>query len=56
MGIKLGICVIGAFARSFIPLFKAHPLVSEIALADLIPDLGSAPPDWELLDPGASIY
>ena len=36
MRLKVGICGVGAFARSFIPLFNAHPLVSEVVLADLI--------------------
>ncbi|MFA5203193.1 MAG: Gfo/Idh/MocA family oxidoreductase [Lentisphaeria bacterium] len=35
MGIKLGICGVGAFADNFIPLFKAHPLVDGIVLCDL---------------------
>ena len=35
MGIKLGICGVGAFADNFIPLFKAHPLVDDIVLCDL---------------------
>jgi len=34
--IKVGACGAGAFARSFIPLFNAHPLVSEVVVADLI--------------------
>jgi predicted dehydrogenase len=38
MGIKVGICGAGAFAACFVPLFKAHPLVGEVALADLIPE------------------
>jgi predicted dehydrogenase len=33
---KIGICGIGQFARSFIPLYKAHPLVDDVALCDLI--------------------
>jgi len=32
--IKLGIAGAGAFAQSFIPLFKAHPLVGEVTLCD----------------------
>lgn len=36
MSIKIGICGIGAFARNFIPLFKAHPWVEDVILADLI--------------------
>jgi len=35
MGIKLGIVGCGAFAQSFIPLFKAHPLVEHLTLCDL---------------------
>ncbi|MBT3381523.1 MAG: Gfo/Idh/MocA family oxidoreductase [Lentisphaerae bacterium] len=36
MSLRVGICGCGAFARSFIPLFNAHPLVGEVVLADLI--------------------
>jgi len=36
MRFKIGICGIGSFARHFIPLFKVHPLVEEVVLADLI--------------------
>jgi predicted dehydrogenase len=36
MAIKVGVCGAGAFARSFIPLFNAHPHVSEVVVADLI--------------------
>jgi predicted dehydrogenase len=32
---RIAIVGTGAFARSFIPLFKAHPLVDEVALCDL---------------------
>jgi predicted dehydrogenase len=35
MSIKVGMVGVGAFAQSFIPLFKAHPLVSEVVLCDL---------------------
>ncbi len=35
MGIKVGVCGTGAFARNFIPLFKAHPLVDGVVLCDL---------------------
>jgi predicted dehydrogenase len=35
MTIKVGICGTGAFADGFIPLFKAHPLVSDVILCDL---------------------
>jgi predicted dehydrogenase len=34
MAIKLGILGLGAFGQHFVPLFKAHPLVSEITLCD----------------------
>ncbi len=32
---KIGICGVGRFACCFIPLFKAHPLVEEVVLADV---------------------
>lgn len=35
MSIKLAIIGTGQLAQYFIPLFKAHPLVSELALCDL---------------------
>ncbi len=35
MGIKIAMVGTGAFARSFIPLFKVHPWVDEVALCDL---------------------
>ena len=35
MGIQVGICGTGAFANSFIPLFKAHPDVDRVILCDL---------------------
>ena len=35
MRIKIGICGVGSFANSFIPLFKAHPQVVEVVLCDL---------------------
>jgi predicted dehydrogenase len=35
MGIRVGVCGTGAFADSFIPLFKAHPLVEQVVLSDL---------------------
>ncbi len=38
MGIRIGVCGTGAFARSFIPLFQAHPWVDEVVLADLLPE------------------
>ncbi|HEY0944557.1 MAG TPA: Gfo/Idh/MocA family oxidoreductase [Opitutaceae bacterium] len=36
--IKLGILGAGAFARVFLPLFKAHPAVRAVSLAELLPD------------------
>ncbi len=33
--IKVGIVGVGAFAQSFIPLFRAHPLVETVILCDL---------------------
>lgn len=38
MSIKVGICGVGAFADCFIPLFAAHPHVSEVTLCDLDAD------------------
>ncbi len=35
MGMRIGICGAGAFSECFIPLFKAHPLVDKVVLADL---------------------
>lgn len=37
---KIKICVIGAgqFSQCFIPLYKAHPLVSEVSLCEVLPD------------------
>ena len=35
MGIRVGVCGTGAFARHFIPLFKAHPAVDQVVLCDL---------------------
>ncbi len=35
MGLKIGMVGVGAFAQSFIPLFKAHPLVDKMLLCDL---------------------
>lgn len=35
MSIKVGVCGTGAFSDCFIPLFKAHPAVSKVILADL---------------------
>ncbi len=38
MSLKIGIVGTGSFAQSFIPLFKAHPLVAEVTLCDLEAD------------------
>ncbi len=35
MGIRVGICGAGSFARAFIPLFKHHPQVENVVLCDL---------------------
>jgi len=35
MSIRIGICGVGSFAESFIPLFKAHPDVENVVLCDL---------------------
>jgi predicted dehydrogenase len=35
MGLKVGMVGAGSFAQSFIPLFKAHPLVAEVVLCDV---------------------
>ena len=31
---KVGICGLGGFSASFVPLYLAHPDVSEVVLAD----------------------
>jgi len=36
--IKIGITGAGGFAKCFIPLFKAHPNVTSVALAELLPE------------------
>jgi predicted dehydrogenase len=36
--IKIGIVGAGSFGRAFVPLFKAHPAVSAVALADVLPE------------------
>ena len=38
MGLKIGVCGAGLFASSFIPLYKAHPLVEEVCLAEVFPE------------------
>lgn len=39
MGLKVGFCGSGMFARHFIPLFQAHPDVDEVVLSDLNPEV-----------------
>jgi Predicted dehydrogenases and related proteins len=38
VGLKIGICGVGMFAPSFIPLFKAHPGVAEVVVTDIRPE------------------
>ena len=38
MKLRIGVSGAGGFSRSFIPLFKAHPLVDDVAVADLLPE------------------
>jgi len=40
----INICIVGAgqFAQCFIPLFKAHPGVGEVSLAEVLPDRRAA--------------
>lgn len=35
MGIRVGICGVGAFSESSIPLFRVHPGVEQVILCDL---------------------
>src|SRR5215216_975746 len=37
-GLSIGVCGAGRFASSFIPLFKVHPLVGEVRLAEAFPE------------------
>lgn len=39
MGYRIGIVGLGHFGRHFIPLFKVHPLVDEVVLCELRPDV-----------------
>lgn len=38
MGLKIGVVGAGEFSQCFFALLKAHPLVEEVSLAELIPD------------------
>jgi predicted dehydrogenase len=43
--IKIGMLGAGSFARSFIPLFQAHPLVEDVYVAEAMPDRLAAAAD-----------
>lgn len=54
--IRIGIVGCGSFARNFIPLFKAHPLVHGVTLCDLDADKrAAAAQTWEIPDTCASL-
>ncbi len=36
MGLRIGVVGAGGFAKGFVPLFQAHPLVESVALAELV--------------------
>ncbi|HEY0828605.1 MAG TPA: Gfo/Idh/MocA family oxidoreductase [Bacilli bacterium] len=38
MALKIGVVGLGQFSGSFIPLFQAHPLVDEVAVAEIVPE------------------
>jgi len=38
VGIRIGICGTGVFAKTFIKLFKHHPRVEKVVLCDLVPE------------------
>lgn len=38
MGLKVGLCGAGQFGTCFVPVFQRHPDVSEVYLADVMPD------------------
>jgi len=38
VGLKIGVLGAGEYANAFLPLFKAHPLVDEVCLAELLPE------------------
>ena len=35
VGVEVGMCSVGCFADLFVALFRAHPLLDEVALCDL---------------------
>ncbi|MBP8951161.1 MAG: Gfo/Idh/MocA family oxidoreductase [Armatimonadetes bacterium] len=38
MSLKIGLCGAGQFGTAFVPVFQRHPDVSEVYLADVVPD------------------
>jgi predicted dehydrogenase len=42
VGLHIGVCGGGLFASSFLPLFKAHPLVERVSLAEVLPERRAA--------------
>jgi len=38
VGLRIGICGLGQFSSSFIPLYQAHPGVDEVVVADVVPE------------------
>ena len=38
MKVRIGIVGLGGFSEGFIPLFKKHPDVEEVAICDLVPE------------------
>jgi predicted dehydrogenase len=38
MTLKIGVCGAGGFGKAFMRLFKAHPLVDEVSVAELLPE------------------
>ncbi|MEW6358594.1 MAG: Gfo/Idh/MocA family oxidoreductase [Planctomycetota bacterium] len=38
MGLKIGLCGVGQFGSQFVELFKAHPNVDDVYIADIFPD------------------
>lgn len=56
MTIRLGIVGCGSFARNFIPLFRAHPLVSSVVLCDIDADkLAAATQSYGIAETSASL-
>lgn len=38
MDLRIGVCGAGSFGKHFIRLFKAHPLVGEVSVAEMLPE------------------